>query len=335
MPARPTDGVRTVADTARFAEDAGFDGIALAELSHDPMIAAATAAMVTERIDLMPAVLIAFARSPMTVAMSAADVHDVSQGRFVLGLGSQVKAHIEHRFGMPWSKPAARMRDFVLAVRAIWHSFDTGERLTHNGEFYRHTLLTPMFNPGPSEFGRPPIWIAGVNRMMTEVAGEVGDGFIAHSFTTRQYFERVTAPALHAGAVRAGREPRDVGILGAPMVAMGADSAELDVARQAVRQQLAFYGSTPAYRPVLDMHGWGDVAEALSAGARRGEWVEMADLVSEEMLTEFAAVGTPDEVAAWLREHWGDLASGLCPSIPYKVRPELLTELAAAVRAGG
>jgi probable F420-dependent oxidoreductase len=321
-----------VADAARFAEAAGFDGIAVPEAAHDPLVGLSLAAAGTSRITLATTVLIALARNPMTVAVSAADLHNASGGRFVLGLGSQVKPHIERRFGMQWSCPADRMRDFVLAVRAIWHAFDTG-RLNYRGEFYQHTLLTPAFSPGPSPVGRPPIWLAGVGPAMTAVAGEVADGFVLHPFTTRAYVEEVSVPALDGGAARAGRNRSAVAVAAAPLVALqGADPVADQAALAAVRGQLAFYGSTPAYRPVLELGGWGGIGDALSAAARRGDWARLADLVPDEMLHAFAGVGTPADVAGWMRRTFGGVADVLSFSTPYRARPELLTDLLAALR---
>lgn len=297
-------GPREFAEHAAAAEAAGYDGMIAAETRHDPFVSLAAAAVLTERVSLMTAIAVAFARSPMTVAETANDLQLLAQGRFVLGLGSQVRAHIERRFSMPWSAPAARMREFVAAVRAIWHSWETGERLRFRGEHYRHTLMTPFFSPGPNPHGSPPIWIAGVGERMTETAGAVADGLIAHAFTTPRYLREVTVPALERGARSEGRDPAALGLSLPAFVAVGDAPGEVDRAAEATRAQIAFYGSTPDYLPVLALHGWEGLHERLNALARRGEWEHMAAAVPDEVLTTFAAIGTPAEVAAQLRERF-------------------------------
>ncbi len=320
-----------VAPAAARAEADGADGIVVSETRHDPFVSLVLAAQATERVALFSGIAVAFARNPMSLAMQANDVHELSGGRLVLGLGSQVQQHIERRFSMPWSRPAARMRDFVLATRAIWRAWATGERLNHRGEFYQHTLMSPFFDPGPNPHGNPPVWVAAVGERMTETAGEVADGVVAHTFTTRRYVQEVTLPALRRGAAAAGRENLP-GLSVPAFVAMGRDEAEIRAAAVAVARQIAFYGSTPAYLPVLDLHGWVGVHEALNAASRRGEWDAMAGIVTEEIVREFAAVGTPDQVAAQLRQRFDGIATRLSFSTPYEVAPELWPQLYAALR---
>lgn len=293
---------------AKRAEDRGYDGFWLAETKHDPFLALCRAAAATERVELGTAIAVAFARNPMTVATTANDLQLLSDGRFNLGLGSQVEAHITKRFAMPWSKPAARMREFVLAIRAIWHAWETGERLAFRGEFYRHTLMTPFFDPGPNPHGNPPIYLAGVGELMTEVAGEVADGFLCHNFTTERYLREVTLPALERGRAKAGKPLEGFEISG-PVFAATTDEEIADVKRQ-----IAFYGSTPAYRPVLDLHGWGELHEELHRMSRRQQWAEMSGLITDDVLREFAVVGSPDEVAAALLGRFGDVVTRLSPS---------------------
>lgn len=304
-------GPREFAERAAAVEAAGYDGMIAAETRHDPFVSLAAAAVRTEHVSLMTAIAVAFARSPMTVAATANDLQLLSQGRFVLGLGSQVRPHIERRFSMPWSAPAARMREFVAAVRAIWHSWQTGDRLRFRGEHYQHTLMTPFFSPGPNPHGAPPIWLAAVGERMTETAGAVADGLIAHAFTTPRYLREVTVPALARGAASQGRDPAGLGVSLPAFVAVGDSPAELDRAVQATRAQIAFYASTPDYLPVLALHGWEDVHESLHALSRRGEWGQMAAAVPDEMLTAFAATGSPAEVAAQLRERYAGLVTRL------------------------
>jgi probable F420-dependent oxidoreductase len=313
------------------AEQTGYDGTLMPETQHDPFVALALAARATRRITLSTGIAVAFARSPMTTAMAANDIQTLSQGRFFLGLGSQVKAHIERRFSMPWSQPAARMKEYIEAVRAIWASWQTGERLNFTGEFYSHTLMTPFFSPGPNEFGTPPIWIAAVGEGMAETAGRSADGLIAHGFTTRQYLTDVTLPAVRRGADAAGRSAADVGVSVSPFVALGSGAA-LEKAIAAVRGQIAFYASTPAYRGVMELHGWEETADRLHSLSTRGGWAEMGALVTDEMLQEFAAIGTPAEVGATLRERFDGLATRMSFYAPYEVEPEVWPELLAAVR---
>ena len=318
---------------ARAAETSGYDGMIVAETKHDPFVGLTLAARGTERIALTSGIAVAFARSPMTIAMAANDIQLVSGGRFMLGLGSQVKAHIERRFSMPWSQPAARMAEYVEAVRAIWHAWATGERLTFAGEFYTHTLMSPFFDPGPNPHGNPPVWIAAVGEGMAETAGRVADGVIGHSFTTRRYLDEVTIPAIARGRDAAGRDADAVGLSVPAFIAVGADQSELDVAIEATRRQVAFYGSTPAYRAVLELHGWGSVADELHGASTRGQWDVMGGLVTDEMLGEFAAIGTPAEVAAAVRERFSGRVTRLSFNAPYPVAPEVWSELLTATRA--
>ena len=293
---------------AKRAEDRGYDGFWLAETKHDPFLALAGAAAATERIELGTAIAVAFARNPMTVATTANDLQLLSGGRFNLGLGSQVEAHITKRFSMPWSRPAARMREFVLAIRAVWHAWETGERLAFRGEFYKHTLMTPFFDPGPNPHGTAPIYLAGVGERMTEVAGEVADGFLCHNFTTERYLREVTLPALERGRAKVGRSLEGFEISG-PVFAATNEQEIADVKRQ-----IAFYGSTPAYRPVLDLHGWGALHEELHRMSRRQQWAEMSELITDEVLAEFCVLGSPETVTAALLDRYGDVVTRISPS---------------------
>ncbi|MDX8051404.1 TIGR03617 family F420-dependent LLM class oxidoreductase [Lentzea sp. BCCO 10_0798] len=301
---------------AKRAEDRGYDGFWLAETKHDPFLALAGAAAATERIELGTAIAVAFARNPMTVATTANDLQLLSGGRFNLGLGSQVEAHITKRFAMPWSRPAARMREFVLAIRAIWHAWETGERLAFRGEFYKHTLMTPFFDPGPNPHGTAPIYLAGVGELMTEVAGEVADGFLCHNFTTERYLREVTLPALDRGRAKVGKTLEGFEISG-PVFAATNEQEIADVKRQ-----IAFYGSTPAYRPVLDLHGWGALHEELHRMSRRQQWAEMSELITDEVLAEFCVLGAPETVTAALLDRYGDVVTRVSPSSAVLQRPE-------------
>jgi probable F420-dependent oxidoreductase len=296
-----------VVESAREAEDVGYDGIWSVETSHDPFLPLVLAAEHTERIEIGTGIAVAFARNPMNLAVMANDLQTMSEGRFMLGLGSQIKPHIEKRFSMPWSHPAPRMRELILAIRAIWASWADGGRLAYRGEFYRHTLMTPMFDPGPNPFGNPKVFLAAVGEKMTEVAGEVADGMWAHGFTTERYLREVTVPALERGLADSGRARSDVEISYPGMVVTGTDEASFETAMQATKKQLAFYGSTPAYRPVLELHGWGDLQTELNTLSKRGAWTEMADLIDDEVLNTFAVVGELDDIAAMVLSRFDGL----------------------------
>lgn len=323
----------TAADQAARAEAAGYDGLSTVEALHDPFLPLVSAAAATERIELTTGIAVAFARSPMTVAHTAYDLALLSKGRFALGLGSQIKPHIEKRFDMPWSRPAARMRDYVLALRAIWSCWLDGTRMSYEGEFYRHTLTTPNFTPAAHEYGAPKVRIAAVGPKMTEVAGEVADGLMCHAFTTPQYIRDVTAPAVRAGSARAGRDAGQVELMAAPMVAVLDDEERVPAILSAIRKKLAFYGSTPAYRPVLELHGWGDLQSELHAMSLRGEWDSMGDRLTEEQLHTLAVVGTSQEVAASLVEQYEGLCAWVSPYTPDVQADDLIDRVVTEVRA--
>jgi probable F420-dependent oxidoreductase len=322
-----------LAAAARLAEQEGHAGLFCPETAHDPFLCLMVASQATARIELGTSIAVAFARSPMTTAVSANDLHRYCRGRMVLGLGSQVRAHIERRFSMPWSHPARRMREYVLALRAIWASWNDRVPLRFEGEFYHHSLMTPFFDPGPNPFGTPKVWLAGVGAAMTEVAGEVADGLWVHSFTTERYLKEVTLPALARGAARAGRSVAELEVACPGFVVTGTTRPERDAAAAAVRAQIAFYGSTPAYRPVLELHGFGAVHTALHLRSRRGQWAEMAALVSDEMLDAFAVVAPPDELGAAVLRRFGSLLDRFSLAGPVRLaareRRALVAELAA------
>ena len=299
-----------VPDAAREVEAAGFDGVLTFEGTHDAMFPLLLAAEHTQRIELTTAVVIAFGRNPMTLAQSAYDLQLASHGRFNLGLGTQIKPHIEKRYSMPWSKPVARMREMVLAIRAIWSAWHEGTKLDFRGEFYTHTLMTPFFNPGPSPYGLPRIFLGGVGPLMTEVAGEVADGFMVHPFTTEKFMRETTMPALERGCARAGRNVADLEI------ALPLMTATNDAERNAIRPRLAFYGSTPAYKVVLDAHGWGDLQPELNRLSKTGDWATMSSLITDEMVDAFAICGSTDELGPLVRKRWGDLVQRVSIDTP-------------------
>ena len=318
-----------LAATARQAEALGFAGVWTAEASHDPFVTLAAAAGATEHLELATGIAVAFARNPMNLAILANDLQLLSRGRFLLGLGSQIKPHITKRYSMPWSHPAPRMRELVLAIRAIWESWATGDRLAFRGEFYTHTLMTPFFDPGPNPYGRPPILLAAVGGHMAEVAGEVGDGLLAHPFTTPRYLREVSLPALERGAATAGRTRADLTVSLAGLIVTGETDEELERATKAVKGQIAFYGSTPAYRPVLDLHGWGDLQPELNALSKRGDWTTMGGLIDDELLDALAVVAPPGQVGARVEERFGDLVDRFGFYTPYTVGPDRCRELLA------
>jgi len=295
-------------DAAAEAERRGYDGGWLSEIKHDPFPALAVAATRTERMELGTAIALAFARNPMSLAVQANDLQLYSGGRFILGVGSQIKPHITKRFSMPWSAPADRMREYLLAVRAIWHSWATGESLRFLGEYYTHTLMTPFFNPGPNPHGNPPIILAGVGPRMTRVAGEVAEGFFVHGFTTERYLRETTLPALAEGRAAAGKSGLDgFQVSGLPFIVTGETDEQMATADAAVRKQIAFYGSTPAYWPVLETHGWNELGQELNTLSKRGEWDEMGRRIDDDVLHAFAVVAPPDQVAEQLIGRYGDI----------------------------
>ena len=317
---------------ATAAEASGYDGIWSAETGHDPFLPLVLAAEHTERLQVGTGIAVAFARNPMTLAMTANDLQTMAQGRFMLGLGSQIKPHIEKRFSMPWSHPAPRMRELILAVRAIWASWADGSRLAFRGEYYRHTLMTPMFDPGPNPFGNPPVFLAAVGPMMTEVAGEVADGLLAHAFTTERYLREVTLPALERGLATSGRSRTAVEVSYPGMVVTGVDERAFAASRAATRKQLAFYGSTPAYRPVLELHGWGDLQTELNTLSKRGAWDDMTALIDDDMLGTFAVVGEIDTIAAQVRARFDGLIDRFNIYAPSGISTERWAEILAEFR---
>lgn len=322
--------------SVREAEAAGYAGAWTAETSHDPFLPLLLAAEHSSSLELGTSIAVAFARSPMTLANTAWDLQAYSQGRFILGLGSQIKPHITKRFSMPWSKPAARMREMVLAIRAIWDCWLTGSQLDFRGEFYTHTLMTPFFTPAASDlagFGPPRIFLAGVGELMTEVAGEVCDGFICHGFTTEKYLREVTIPALERGRARVGKTLDGFEIVGPSFVVTGNNDQELSAAAAGTRQQIAFYGSTPAYRPVLDLHGWGDLQDRLNSLSKAGKWAEMGNLITDEVLETFAVVGEPESIAPELHKRYGDVIQRISFYAPYKSDPERWSKVMSALQS--
>jgi probable F420-dependent oxidoreductase len=290
-----------VPEAAGALEQNGYDGGWTAETSHDPFLPVLLAAEHTSRLELGTNIAVAFARNPMIVANIGWDLQAYSQGRFILGLGTQIQPHIEKRFSMPWSHPARRMREFIAALHAIWSAWKDGTRLRFEGDFYTHKIMTPMFTPEPQPYPAPKVFIAAVGEVMTEMCGEVADGHLGHPMVSKRYLDEVTLPALRRGMHSSGRDREDFEVACEVMVATGENDAELAAAMTAARKQIAFYGSTPAYRKVLELHGWGDLHAELNRLSKQGEWDAMGSLIDDEMLGAFAVVGPVDEVGAALR----------------------------------
>jgi probable F420-dependent oxidoreductase len=318
---RTNAGLSGIREAAMAEEAAGYDGVWVPETNHDPFVPLTLIADATSTVDVGTNIAVAFARNPMDLAYSGNDLQLLSEGRFILGLGSQIKPHITKRFSMDWSHPAARMRELISAIKAIWHAWGSESKLDFRGDFYTHTLMTPFFDPGPNPFGRPKIMLAGVGELMTEVAGEVADGFLCHGFTTERYLREVTLPAIERGLAKSGRTLDDFQISGPAFIVTGNSEEELSQAAQGTRQQIAFYGSTPAYRGVLEVHGWGDLQTELNGLSKQGKWVEMGELIDDEVLNAFAVVGEPEQVPAELKARYGDVVDRISFYAPYKSDP--------------
>ncbi len=320
----------SIPEVAQGAEKLGFDAIWSSETQHDPFLPLAIVSEHTERLRFGTSVAIGFARSPATLAYTAWDLADASDGRFILGLGTQVKPHIERRFGMPWPEsPVGKLRELIQAVRAFWQAWQSGERLNFRGEYYKLTLMSPFFNPGPIDHPDIPIYIAGVNIGLSRLAGEVADGFHAHVYHSPRYLEEVVRPGIEAGARKANRSTDEIHLSTAAFTVTRPEESDF------VRSQIAFYASTPTYRPVMELHGWGEAAEQLQGLARKGAWQEMAEQIDDEMLDAFAVVCEPNELPKMLTERYAGLVDRLALYMPYipGQRDEEWSELINGVQA--
>jgi len=322
-----------VAESAARLERRGYDCCWTAEINHDPFLPLVLAAEHTTSIELGTSIAVAFARNPMTVANVSWDLQDYSDGRFTLGLGSQIKPHIEKRFSMPWSQPVQRMREFVLALREIWLCWQTGTKLAFEGDFYTHKLMTPMFTPEPQAHGCPKVFVAAVGEAMTEMCGEVADGLLAHAFTTKRYFEEVTTPALLRGMERSGRKRSEFQLSCPLFVVTGNDDGELAANAVGTRKQIAFYASTPAYRKVLELHGWGDLQTELHRLSLAGEWDEMGSLIDDEILNEFAVVALLGDVARKVRERCDGVIDRVVVGFPSSVDDDAVVAVLQEMRS--
>ncbi len=322
-----------IGEQACRVEEDGYDGAWAAETGHDPLLTLAIAAGTTERLELGTGIVVAFGRSPMITATMANDVQLLSKGRLLLGLGSQIKPHIERRYSMPWSHPAARMKEYIQAMHAIWDCWQSGDKLDFKGDFYTFNLMTPFFNPGPNPYGKPKVFLAAVGHLMTEVAGEVADGLLVHGFTTEKYLREVTIPSIERGLAKAGKERASFQVSYPGFVVTGDTDEQVAAATKAVKAQIAFYGSTPAYRPVLEAHGWGDLQSELHPLSRQGEWGKMAELIDDDVLEAFAVVAPPEEVPVRVRERFGDVIDRFSFYAPYQLESGRFTEIMASFRA--
>jgi probable F420-dependent oxidoreductase len=307
----PQEDLRKVGPAAQAIEAEGYDGVASMENKHDPFLALATAGAATERIELHTSVAIAFARTPMAVASVGWDLAGATDGRFVVGLGSQVRAHNERRFSVPWTPPAPRMREYVQVLRAIWRCWKTGERPNYEGQHYRFTLMTPNFTPEPIDAAPPAVTIAAVGPAMLKVAAEECDGIKLHGFCTRKYIDAAVMPHLTEGLAKTGRKRENYEIAGGGFLATGPDDATVARMFEWVRERVAFYGSTQAYWPVLALHGLEDLGHKLNAMTRQGKWGEMAKEVTDDVVRLFAAVGRYDEIVKAIEERFGGLTDAL------------------------
>ncbi len=329
----PTDDLSLTRSIYSEIEAVGYDRAFSFEAKHDPFLPLAVAAEHTSRLELGTAIAIAFARTPMTLANIGWDLQALTGGRFVLGLGTQIAPHITQRFSMPWSEPVARLREMVAAIRAIWRSWETGERLSFAGRYYTHTRMIPAFDPGPNPFGAPRILTAGFGPQMTALAGECADGFLVHPLNTRRSLEQLTMPAIAEGLARVGRSRSDIEITAVTIVVTGRSEEEFVRSREAVREQLAFYGTTPAYRPVFELSGRGDLHVELKRRGAAGEWSAMSELIDDEFLAEVAVVGEPHEIAPQLRRRLGGITDHVSLVNNRAPDPRHFAEVVAQLRA--
>ncbi|GAB4478025.1 MAG: LLM class F420-dependent oxidoreductase [Anaerolineales bacterium] len=301
-----------IPEIAQAAEAVGFDALWCPETSHDPFLPGVLIAEHTQRLHFGTAIAVSFARSPTTLAYTAWDLAQYSQGRFILGLGTQVKAHIERRFGMPWpDSVVGKLREQIQALRALWDCWQNGTALNFRGEYYRLSLMTPFFNPGAIAHPQIPVFIAGVNAGLAQLAGEQADGFLAHPFHSAAYLAEIIMPAIRHGAQKVQRSPQAVQLCVTAFTATNKDEIEF------ARSQIAFYASTPSYRRVLEHHGWGEIGEKLSALASRARWGEMPTLIDDTMLETFAVIAAEDQLGEKLRQRYAPLAQRLALYLPF------------------
>ena len=302
-----TPDLNQIPEYIKKMETQGYDGVGTAEMNHDPFFPLLLAAEHSEKIELATGIAVAFARSPMILANLGHDLNAYSRGRFTLGLGSQIRPHITKRFSMQWGAPAPQMRELVLAMRAIWANWYEGEPLRFEGKYYNHTLMTPAFTPQDKQYGPPRVTLAAVGPIMTEVAGEVADGLIIHPFSNEKYIREVTLPAVERGLAKSGRSRGDFEISYTPFIISGKNEETFEKEKLAARNRMAFYGSTPAYKNVLGVHGWGEMQPELNGMSKQGKWQEMGELITDEMLNVFGIVDEPGNIVAEFKSRYADV----------------------------
>lgn len=328
----PQEDLNEVPAAARAAEAAGYDGLVTMENRNEPFLALGVAAVSTTRIALCTGIAIAFSRSPMAVANASWDLQTASRGRFVLGLGSQVRAHNEKRFGVRWSAPAPRMREYVEVLRAIWRCWEKGEKPAYRGQHYTFTLMTPNFTPPSTGQPMVPVTVAAVGPAMLRVAGEVGDGVRLHGFCTRRYLEEVVLREVQAGMARSGRSRQHFEVSGGGFIATGPDEESVARMVEWVRYRVAFYASTPAYWPVLQVHGLQELGHKLNVMSKAGQWDQMAAEISDEVVRLFAAVGTHRDIAREIEGRFGGLVDAVALSGGYGTRQDIPADLIQDIR---
>ena len=315
---------------AKRLEGLGYNGVLTAETAHDPFFPLLLAAQETESIELMTSIAVAFSRTPMNLANIGHDLNSFSKGRFILGLGSQIRPHITKRFSMPWGAPAPQMKELVQAMRAIWANWYEGEPLRFEGKYYNHTLMTPAFTPEDKEYGAPKVTLAAVGPIMTEVAGEVADGLIIHPFSNEKYIREVTLPAIERGLAKSGRSREDFEIAYTPFIVSGKDEETFEKVKLEAKNRIAFYGSTPAYKNVLGVHGWGDMQFELNKLSKEGRWAEMGEMITDDILNTMGVMGEPSSLVAEIKSRYGDFTdrtSGGFTFVDAEERVEMIAEL--------
>ena len=322
-----------IPDHIKQLESDGYDSAGTAEMNHDPFFPLLLAAEHSQNIRVHTGIAVAFARSPMVLANLGHDLNAYSKGRFTMGLGSQIRPHITKRFSMPWGAPAKQMRELVTAMRAIWANWYDGEPLRFEGKYYNHTLMTPAFTPEDTEYGAPKVVLAAVGPIMTEVAGEVADGLIIHPFSNEKYIREVTLPAIDRGLAKSGRSRSDFEISYTPFIVSGKDEATFEAEKVAAKNRISFYGSTPAYKQVLGVHGWGDLQIELNALSKQGQWAEMSNLISDEMLNTMGIMADPAAIVPEMKQRYGDFTDRTSGAFGF-VDSGTRTEMVAALRAG-
>ena len=322
----------SIPDHVKKMEAQGFDRVGTAEMNHDPFMPLLLAAEHSETIEVGTGIAVAFARSPMILANIGHDLNSYSKGRFVMGLGSQIRPHITKRFSMPWGAPAPQMKELVQAMRAIWANWYEGEPLRFEGKYYNHTLMTPAFTPEDKEYGAPKVTLAAVGPIMTEVAGEVADGLIIHPFSNEKYIREVTIPAIDRGLAKSGRSRENFEIAYTPFIVSGKDEETFEKAKLEAKNRIAFYGSTPAYKNVLAVHGWGDLQFELNKLSKEGKWAEMGEMITDDILNVMGVMGEPSSLVAEIKSRYGDFTdrtSGGFNFVDAEERVGMIAELRA------